>query len=174
MFCSSKQGRPRLNTPPHTNTKISPGVCRTAETFSFSLLEHPPWLPNNRPRAALLSLSWEKRLGKKGAWKPSAGASSQPLRSHQHWRCCVLWIFNREILVARTPIFRESTSKGFPLQKLKIMKWIQDWPLNHTYSSAKVKHGGAREPFRNKYIHITPAPLENMYSFLSPHLNKGN
>lgn len=65
-------------------------------------------------------------------------------------------------------------SKGSPLQKFKIVKWIQDWPLNHTYSSAKEKHVDARKPFRNKYIHITSAPWENMCSFLGPCWTEGN
>lgn len=64
--------------------------------------------------------------------------------------------------------------QGFPLQKFKIVKWIQDWPLNHTHSSAKEKHVDARKPFGNKYIHITSAPWENIGSFLGPCWTEGN
>lgn len=158
VFCGSKQGRRRFNKPPHMNTKISLGICRTAETFPFSLPEHPQsatqQLSQGSTSQTLLGeRTWkERRLETKHRTK-----LSQTLHSNQHWSCCILWIFNHTILVASTTVFTESglgpASKGSPLPKFKLMKWIQDWPLNHTYSSAKEKHVDAKEPFRNRYIH---------------------
>lgn len=160
MFCSSKQRRQRLNKPPHMNTKISPGICRAAETFSFSLLEHPQSATRQLSRGSISQPLLGERTWKERCLETKhRNKLSQTLHSTQQWRCCILWIFNRKILVARTPVFTESVlrpvSEGSPLQKFKIVKWIQDWPLNHTYSSAKEKHVDAREPFRNKYIYIS-------------------
>jgi len=70
--CSSKRGRRGAQQNASQNTEISPGVGRTAETFSFSLLAHPQSAAQQLSRGSVSrplvgGRIWkERRLGARG------------------------------------------------------------------------------------------------------------
>lgn len=176
--CSNKQGGWRLNKPLHTNTKTSPGMCGTAETFSFSIPEHL-WSATQQLSQGSVSQpllgerTWKERCLETEDRNKLSQTLLQPAREMSHIAKLQLQDPGGNKMCLPGVCF-DAFIQGFPLQKFKIVKWIQDWPLNHTYSSAKEKHVDARKPFGNKYIHITSAPWENIGSFLGPCWTEGN
>lgn len=162
IFCSSKQGRWRLNKQPHCEHKyLSWDMQDSWNVFILSPKAFPKCCPTfisgQHFLAPLVRKDSEGKLP--GNYKQEQASSESPFQTALE----VLHIMNFQ---PQNPggknnclhrVYSEACLQGFPLQKFKIMKWIQDWPLNHTYSSAKEKHVDARELFENKYVHITSA-----------------
>lgn len=106
------------------DTKLCPGTFRTAETCSLSLLEHHQSVNQHLFQDSTFSASWKERcLGTKHRNK-----LSQTLEPALEVLQMVN--FQPQDPDGKNTFITESVSrpgsKGFPFQKFKIMKWIQD------------------------------------------------